>query len=86
MLRAIEEQATTSSAAERGFDGRLTLLVQREVAWSDDRRVARLLKAAKLQVADACIEEFNWRATVAWAEAWSRRWPEAIGCAMRAMC
>ena len=32
MLRAIEEQATTASADELGFDDRLTLLVQREVA------------------------------------------------------
>ena len=63
MLRAIEEQATSASADELGFDERLTLLVQREVAWRDDRRVARLLKAAKLKVAGACIEEINWRAS-----------------------
>ena len=63
MLRAIEEQATTASADELGFDDRLTLLVQREVAWRDDRRVARLLKAAKLKVASACIEDINWRAS-----------------------
>lgn len=63
MLRAIEEQATTASADELGFDDRLTLLVQREVAWRDDRRVARLLKAAKLKVAGACIEDINWRAS-----------------------
>ena len=29
---------------------RLTLLLQRVVAWRDDRRVAQLLKAAKLKV------------------------------------
>ena len=63
MLRAIEEQASTASADELGFDDRLTLLVQREVAWRDDRRVARLLKAAKLKVAGACIEDINWRAS-----------------------
>ena len=61
MLRAIEEQASSASADELGFDDRLTLLVQREVAWRDDRRVARLLKAAKLKVAGACIEEINWQ-------------------------
>ena len=63
MLRAIEEQASSASADELGFDDRLTLLVQREVAWRDDRRVARLLKTAKLKVAGACIEEINWRAS-----------------------
>jgi len=61
MLRAIEEQASSASADELGFDDRLTLLVQREVAWRDDRRVARLLKTAKLKVAGACIEDINWR-------------------------
>ena len=63
MVRAIEEQATSTAADALGFDDRLTLLVQREVAWRDDRRVARLLKAAKLKVASACIEDINWRAS-----------------------
>ena len=63
MLRAIEDQATSTTAAELGFDDRLTLLVQREIAWRDDRRVARLLKAAKLKVSAACIEDINWRAS-----------------------
>lgn len=61
MVRAIEEQTTSMAAAELGFDERLTLLVQREVAWRDDRRVARLLKAAKLKVSSACIEDVDWR-------------------------
>ena len=48
MLRAIEEQSTSTAAAELSFEDRLTMLVQREIAWRDNRRVARLLKAAKL--------------------------------------
>ena len=63
MLRAIEDQAASTAAAELGFDDRLTLLVQREIAWRDDRRVAKLLKAAKLKVSSACIEDINWRAS-----------------------
>jgi DNA replication protein DnaC len=63
MVRAIEEQATGTAAAGLSFDERLTLLVQREVAWRDGQRVARLLKAAKLKVAAACIEDINWRAS-----------------------
>ena len=55
MVRAIEEQATSTAAAALGFDERLTLLVQREVAWRDDRRVTRLLKAAKLKVSAALL-------------------------------
>jgi len=63
MVRAIEEQASSTAAAGLSFDERLTLLVQREVAWRDDRRVQRLLKAAKLKVSAACIEDINWRAS-----------------------
>ena len=47
--------------AELPFDNGLRLLVQREVAWRDDQRVARLLKAAMLEVSSACIEDINWR-------------------------
>ena len=43
MVRAIEDQASSTAATALGFEERLTLLVQREVAWRDDRRVARLL-------------------------------------------
>jgi DNA replication protein DnaC len=63
MVHAIEEQATSTAATALGFDERFTLLVQREIAWRDDRRVQRLLKAAKLKVSAACIEDINWRAS-----------------------
>lgn len=63
MVRAIQEQATSTAAAALGFDERLTMLVQREVAWRDGRRVERLLKAAKLKVSAACVEDINWRAS-----------------------
>jgi DNA replication protein DnaC len=45
------------------FDERLSILVQREVDWRDGKRIARLLKAAKLKVSGACIEEIDWRAS-----------------------
>jgi DNA replication protein DnaC len=61
MLRAIEEQSTSTAAAELSFEDRLTMLVQREIAWRDNRRVARLLKAAKLKVSAACVEDIDWR-------------------------
>ena len=44
MVRAIEEQATSTAADALSFDDRLTLMVQREVAWRDDRPVARRYK------------------------------------------
>ena len=63
MVRAIEEQATSTAASALSFDERLTLLVQREIAWRDDRRVERLLKAAKLKVSSACVQDIDWRAS-----------------------
>jgi DNA replication protein DnaC len=61
MVRAIEAQATSTSASALGFDERLSLLVQAEVAWRDDKRVGRLLKAARLKVSNASVEDINWR-------------------------
>ena len=63
MLHAIEQHAISAAASELTFDDRLTMLVQREVDWRDDKRVARLLKAARLKVSAACIEDINWRAS-----------------------
>ena len=60
MVRAIEEQSTSTAASALGFDERFSLLVQSEVAWRDDRRVQRLLKAAKLKVSAACVEDIKW--------------------------
>ena len=63
MVRALEEQATSTAASALGFDERLSLVVQREVAWREERRVERLLKAAKLKVSSACVEDIDWRAS-----------------------
>lgn len=63
MVRAIEEQASSTAASALGFAERLTLLVQAEVAWRDDKRLQRLLKAAKLKVSTACVEDIQWRAS-----------------------
>lgn len=61
MVHAIEEQSTSTAAIGLGFDERLSMLVQREVAWRDARRVERLLKAAKLKVSTACVQDINYR-------------------------
>jgi DNA replication protein DnaC len=63
MVRAIEEQISSTAATALGFDERFCLLVQAETAWRDTKRVQRLLKAAKLKVSTACIEDINWRAS-----------------------
>jgi DNA replication protein DnaC len=61
MVHALADQATSAAAAALAFDERLAMLVQREIDWRDGKRLARLLKAAKLKVASACIEDIDWR-------------------------
>ena len=61
MVAALADQATSSAATELGFEERLSMLVQREIDWRDDKRLTRLLKAARLKVSSACIEDILWR-------------------------
>jgi DNA replication protein DnaC len=63
MVAALADHASSSAASELRFEERLALLVQREIDWRDDKRLARLLKAARLKVAGTCIEDINWRAS-----------------------
>ena len=63
MVRALEEQASSTAASALGFDERFSLVVQRQVSWRDERRVARLLKAARLKVSAACVQDIDWRAS-----------------------
>ena len=63
MVAALSDHATSRAAAELRFEERLALLVQREIDWRDDKRLTRLLKAAKLKVSAACIEDINRRAS-----------------------
>lgn len=61
MVAAIEEQATSSGSSALGFEERLALLVDREVNHRTDKRVAGLLKRAKLKYPQACIEDVDTR-------------------------
>lgn len=61
MVHAVEDQALTAAAAKLAFEDRLAMLVQREIDWRDAKRIERLLKAAKLKVSGACIEDIDWR-------------------------
>jgi DNA replication protein DnaC len=62
MIAALNDSATLAVAAGLPFEQRLALLVQRELDWRDAKRVARLLKNAKLKISSACIEDIDWRA------------------------
>lgn len=61
MARAFEEQLNHSAAAELAFEERFALLIERELAHRDTRRVERLLKAARLRLSAACPEDLDYR-------------------------
>lgn len=63
MIRALQDDAINAASATLSFWERLALLVQREIDWRDGKRVDRLLKAARLKVSGACIEDIDWRAS-----------------------
>ena len=63
MVAALADHASSSAASELRFEERLALLVQREIDWRDDKRLARLLKAAQLKVSGACLQDIDWRAS-----------------------
>ncbi len=72
MLAAFEEQQASSAAAGLSFDERFAMLVDREQTWRESRRVARLLREARLKSGQACLEDVRYgggrkldRATVA---------------------
>ena len=60
MVRALEEQADLSQIQALGFEERLGLLVQRELAERDNARLLARLRKAHLRQ-NACIEEIDWR-------------------------
>lgn len=60
MAEALEQQLQQPDLHPLSFDERLGLLVDREVLSRDNRRLARLLHAAKLKVT-ACIEDIDYR-------------------------
>ena len=86
MVRAIEEQATSTAAAGLSFDERLMLLVQREIAWRDDQRVQRLLKRPSSRSARHASRTSTGAPAVRWTAASSPHWPAATSYAMHAIC
>ncbi len=60
MADALEQQREQPETHDLAFDQRLTLLVDREVIHRENRRLSRLLKAARLRQ-NACIEDVDYR-------------------------
>ena len=60
MAAALEQQATQTAFTELPFEQRFSFLVEAEINARDNKRLARLLKAAKLKV-HAAPEELDFR-------------------------
>jgi DNA replication protein DnaC len=60
MLDALEQQRAQPETHDLAFEERLALLVEREVLHRENRRLARLLKVARLRV-NACVEDIDYR-------------------------
>jgi DNA replication protein DnaC len=60
MAAALAEQLAQPPAQSLSFEERLTLLVEREVLYRDNRRLTRLLQLAQLKVR-ACVEDIDFR-------------------------
>ena len=60
MADALEQQRAQPDTHDLDYEQRLALLVEREVLHRDNRRLARLLKTARLRV-PACLEDIDYR-------------------------
>ena len=85
MLEAWEQQREQPQTHDLSFDERLALLVEREVLHRENRRLARLLKAAKLRV-NACVEDIDYRHPRDWTKARMAALARATGSARRTTC
>jgi DNA replication protein DnaC len=62
MLEALEEQQQTPTIQALSFEERVALLVDRERIYRDNQRRTRLLRGARLKVAEASLEDINYKA------------------------
>ena len=60
MCDALEQQRAQPDTHDLAFEERLALLIDREVLHRENRRLERLLKAARLRVS-ACVEDIDYR-------------------------
>lgn len=61
MALALERQQEIPMEQALSFEERLSMLVDDEVNYRENRRLQRILKDAKLKSADACIENIDYR-------------------------
>ena len=61
MAKGFEDQQVNAAAAHLSFEERIGLLVDQEMTYRDNKRLKRLLQAAKLRES-ACVEDIDYRA------------------------
>jgi len=61
MTEALEEQRRQSDIAQLDFEERFGLLVERQWLWKANRSLATRLKKAQLKIANATLEDINYR-------------------------
>jgi DNA replication protein DnaC len=61
MAEAFKEQLQQPDITDLSFQERLSLLVDRQWTWKEERRMRRLLSNARLKI-NACIEDIDYRA------------------------
>ena len=62
MIEALEQQQQTPAIQALSFEERIALMVDRERLYRDNQRRTRLLRGAHLKVAEACVEDINYKA------------------------
>lgn len=61
MREAFEQQLVQPATHDLPFEERLALLLDREILARDNRRLTRLLRAARLRLPSACPEDIDYR-------------------------
>ena len=62
MIQALEEQQENPAIQALSFEERIALIVDRERLYRDNQRRTRLLRGAHLKVAEASVEDINYKA------------------------
>lgn len=60
MAHGFEDQLSSAAAGHLSFEERVGLMVDQEFTYRDNKRLQRLLKAAKLRI-NACMEDIDYR-------------------------
>lgn len=60
MAKSFEDQLASAGAGQLSFEERFSMLVDQEATLREDRRLTRLLQAAKLKE-NACVEDIDFR-------------------------